>query len=80
MNRPDLIRLIHESGMTFHLGMPHEKVMEQLGRFAELVAAAEREVCAISCEVNAARWVNSGGKQWYAAHECASAIRARGKP
>jgi len=77
MTRDDIIRLTRESGMTFILGQPHEKVVEQLRRFAELVASAERESCAISCEVNAARWIDEKRK-WNAAHECAANIRARG--
>lgn len=76
MTTDDILRMAREAGIS-NAFMPPQ-FSEVFERFAALVAAAEREACAISCEVNAARWVNSGGKQWYAAHECAHAIRARG--
>lgn len=82
MTREDIIKLAREAGLEkYHLpdSMMEYKFDRCIERFAALVAAAEREACAISCEVNAARWINDGGKQWYAAHECASAIRARGQ-
>ena len=84
--REKVIRLIRESGMSFHLGMPHEAVVEQMTRFAnmlrdEMLEAAEhaiqcamefeREECAKVCEEH---WRYSGTTQ-----ECADAIRARGK-
>lgn len=50
MTREDIIRMARESGMTFILGQPHEKVVEQLGRFAALAVAAERKACAKLCE------------------------------
>lgn len=57
-----------------------EAQLLRLKAFAALVAEKEREACAISCEVNAARWVDERGSgKWYAAHECAAAIRARGQ-
>lgn len=42
MSRDDITRMMRESGMSFHLGLSHEKVLEQLGRFAALVRADER--------------------------------------
>lgn len=65
MPREEVARLIRESGMSFHLGMPHEAVIEQMTRFAsmlrdEMLEAAEhaiqcamefeREACARVCE------------------------------
>jgi hypothetical protein len=35
----DVSRRMHEAGMTFHLGMPHAAVMEQMTRFHDLVCA-----------------------------------------
>lgn len=35
----DIVQAIRESGMTFHLGMPHTVVVEQLARFADLIKA-----------------------------------------
>lgn len=86
MSRDDIIQLAREAGIvpdptnSLYVTVEYGTInRERLIHFAALVAAAEREACAISCEVNAARWINDGGKQWYAAHECASAIRARGQ-
>jgi hypothetical protein len=56
--------------------------MEQIERFAALVAAAEREACAKVCEglgVHPALNVFNGGPEWYKhGKDCAAAIRARG--
>lgn len=73
MTRDDIIRMAREADAA------HDEVVVTpfLERFAALVAADERIACAISCEVNAARWVDDMRKN-YAAHECAAAIRARG--
>jgi hypothetical protein len=35
----DVARRMREAGMTFHLGMPHSIVMEQMTRFHDLVCA-----------------------------------------
>jgi hypothetical protein len=35
--------MMRESGMSFQLGLSHEKVLEQLSRFAAVVRADERE-------------------------------------
>lgn len=74
MTRDDIIRMARGAGMLVPQYRDH---IEHLERFASLVAADERIACAISCEVNAARWVDDMRKN-YAAHECAAAIRARG--
>lgn len=86
MPQEEVERLMRESGMSFHLGMPHEAVVEQMTRFAsmlrdEVLEAAEhaiqcamefeREECAKVCEEH---WKHNGN-----AMECADAIRARGK-
>ena len=87
MTRDEIIRMAEEAGFYFHdagyapilhtvAGEYSEACFE---RFAALVAADERIACAISCEVNAARWVDDMRKN-YAAHECAAAIRARSTP
>ena len=68
MNRDDIIRMAQDAGMT---GL--EWTWEELERFANLVAAAEREACAKVCEAEGERvdasWVS-----------CAFAIRERGAP
>lgn len=43
MTKAEVMELVRKSGMTFHLGMPHEAVMEQLTRFANVVLAAPQE-------------------------------------
>lgn len=37
MNRNEIIGAARKAGMAFHMGMPHESVIEQLTRFAEIV-------------------------------------------
>jgi len=69
MTNEEIIRLTRESGMSFILGHPHQKVVEQLGRFAALVAVAERDACVNLCEK-----YNYG----QAPKIIADAIRARG--
>lgn len=41
MTRDQIKRFISQSGMTFHLGMPYERVLYELTRFAEVVARHE---------------------------------------
>ena len=48
---------------------------EALQAFADLIAAREREACAVECEDLA----NAGAETWrYPRRDCAEAIRARG--
>lgn len=90
--REEVERMIRESGMSFHLGMPHEAVVEQMTRFAsilrnEMLEAAEhaiqcgmefeREACAKIAEDQMEEWVDVRPK--LALKECAAAIRARSK-
>jgi hypothetical protein len=71
MNRDDIIRMAREAGWTG----PEENVtyVAMLERFANLVAAAEREACAKVCE-ELGYYVKHGG--W----TCADEIRERGAP
>jgi hypothetical protein len=65
MNRYDILRMAREAGWTeYSLQYPVE--VQRLERFANLVAAAEREACADICEGH------------YATDMAARAIRARG--
>ena len=68
MNRDDIIRMAREASNTpiDHHATPELFGVNQLERFAALVAAAEREACAKTCE-HQPHWV-----------ACAAAIRARG--
>lgn len=83
--------LIRKSGMSFHLGMPHESVIEQMTKFANLLRnetleAAElaiqcamefeREACAKVCEEGGK---DESGRIHVQAWGCAKDIRARGE-
>ena len=84
MNRDDIIRMARGAGLESIIdicddgsrivGVPD---FDKLERFANLVAAAEREECAKVCEETTAAWTehlyNEGSM------DCAAAIRARGQ-
>lgn len=91
MPREEVERLMRESGMSFHLGMPQEAVVKQMTRFAsmlrdEMLEAAEhaigcamefeREACAKVCD---ARYIGDNNREDMEAKRCAAAIRARGE-
>ena len=82
MNRDDIIRMAQEvSGVEFPASMDGVKIgmsIEHLERFANLVAAAEREACAKVCEA-LDDGTYAGGDQPYGLHY-ARAIRERGAP
>ncbi len=71
LDRDDILRMAREvAGVTYPAGMAEVKIgmsEEHLKRFAALVAAAEREACAVIA-FNAKTYL-----------EAAAAIRARGK-
>jgi len=75
MNREDIIRMAREAGL--HIATDHDWMpiiaLAYAQKFANLVAAAEREACAKVCEAEGERvdasWVS-----------CAFAIRERGAP
>jgi hypothetical protein len=71
LNRDDIIRLTRQVGGS---AFDHTVVFtyEEVRRFMDLVAAAEREACARVCEAEGARVDAS----WAS---CAAAIRARGQ-
>lgn len=50
-------RLIREANLTFHLGMPHAKVTEQLARLIAIAQKEEREACAKICADKAAEYL-----------------------
>ena len=64
MTKEDIIRMAREAGL-----FTHKEVQPELERFANLVAAAEREACAKVCEE---RGMVKGGEVF------ASRIRSRG--
>jgi len=69
MNRDDIIRMAQEAGYVYHVsggtGTYVQFYWDQLEHFAHLVAAAEREACAVIA-FNAKTYL-----------EAAAAIRAR---
>jgi hypothetical protein len=70
MTQEDIIRMAREAGMGYveYIG---EEYMQQVKRFAALVAAAENKACEKACE-EVGRWPSLGPRH------CADAIRARG--
>jgi hypothetical protein len=77
MTRDDIIRLAQEAGFSSSVTKEQEiwvtngYVIQNLERFADLVAAAEQEACADICDQHS----TCEG----IAQKCATAIRARGK-
>jgi hypothetical protein len=67
MNREEIIRMAQEAGFRVNTT---ESLLEELERFAALVASAEREACADICELI---WGCNGELR-----DAVEAIRARG--
>jgi hypothetical protein len=88
MNRDDVLRMAREAGGDHDDGV-YLFMIDELERFAALVAAAEREACAKVCEERADRHADDAQYEdtedykerslVYAKHvrRCAAAIRAR---
>ena len=77
MTRDDIIAMVQEVIVTDSNDNPFDfrlTTVEQIERFAGLVAAAEREACAKVCEAHVGIWIIHAGPK-----ECAAAIRARGQ-
>ena len=78
MTREKIISMAREAGATPYTNRhyperpTHTFTVNQLERFAELVAAAEREECAKVCEN-----VESDGYPTIEQQQCAAAIRSR---
>ena len=77
MTKYEIIAMAKEAGFPPHI--VDAGANRELARFADLVAAKEREACAQVCEGfkqgNSATYIDD---DW--ADMCAAAIRARGKP
>ena len=74
MTREDIIRMAREvwgddSGKPWH-----ESAVTHLEAFAKLVAAEEREACAVACDKLGDEYADAN------AADCAFAIRERGAP
>tara|TARA_R110000868_G_C10759348_1_gene753820 strand:- start:125 stop:406 length:282 start_codon:yes stop_codon:yes gene_type:complete len=89
MPREYVERLMRESGMSFHLGMPREAVVEQMTKFADLLRDETLETAehAIQCAMEfereecarvADKWATREQKQ-FGNGGPAAAIRARGE-
>jgi hypothetical protein len=74
MNRDDIIRMAREAGIGWLERA--EGVSEFLERFANLVAAAEREACAKVCEAECIGFANDDEQL----NRIAFTIRERGAP
>jgi hypothetical protein len=78
MNRYDILRMARESGWTeYSLQYPVE--VQRLERFAVLVAAAEREMCAKECETLLPSQRIFDQRYYEAVEDCVATIRARGE-
>ena len=80
MTRDDIIRMAREAGFESNsLGMTYTSgsLLDLLERFAELVAAAEREACAKVCENGT--FLHDFSPEAVYSRACARAIRARGQ-
>ena len=69
MSRDDIIRMAREA---WALEFIPDSDVSKLERFAALVAAAEREACAVICDT-----MSSSD---FLPRQCSAAIRARGGP
>ena len=76
MTRDDIIRMARESGWTEY-SILHPVELQRLETFAALVAAHEREACAMVAEEKTIAWTEYDYNS--ACMDCAKAIRARGK-
>ena len=79
MDRQDIIRMAREAGFDPHdMSDDFTCDLMDIERFAELVAAAEREACAKVCDAVQKKNEDDGAWMWEA-RNCAAAIRARGQ-
>ena len=89
MTRDDIIRMAREAGFCTLLPSEHidgaggiyvgdDDITDSLKRLTALVAAAEREACAMEADYEAARWAYSPEAR-EPCEEVAKAIRARGQ-
>ena len=80
MDREEIIRMAREAGFQVYgtdVWITDGWWLEELERFAALVAAHEREACAKVCDAVQKKNEDDGAWMWEA-RNCAAAIRARG--
>jgi len=70
MTQDEIMEMAKELGIQFHVAEFFKKDLEA---FAKLVAAKEREACAVACEKEQEYW------GWDKVFDAAKLIRARGK-
>ena len=87
MSKDEIIAMGNEAALQYghtYGPEPGDGTIEFLGSFAALVAAKEREACAQIADIQALGWQKSPGANpeacFIASSNCATAIRARGKP
>ena len=78
MTRDEIIKLAREAKVFIPRGLQEAVAIQELQRFAALVAAAEREACAQVCDDNA-DCCHPGSVLHSVLGANAAAIRARGK-
>ena len=80
MNKDEIIAMARDANPEHDL----TAMLPFLSRFAALAAAKEREACAQIADIQALGWQKSPGANpeagFIASSNCATAIRARGKP
>jgi hypothetical protein len=74
--RKDIIRMAREAGFRVNTT---ESLLEELERFAALIASAEREACAKVCEEMRTYVGRNNAVTQSSAQDCATSIRARGE-
>lgn len=85
MDRDDIIRMAREAHLdVYGLGKDRKKFVSVVERFADLVAAAEREECAEVCKTHAKVYTElpksfATEAAWAACDDLLAAIRARGQ-
>ena len=77
MTQDDILEMARSAGLTDGIELQHE--IDAVMRFAELVAAAEREACAKTCEDFAYGTSAYEIYHRFAAYKCADLIRKRGE-
>ena len=79
MTREELKRMGEAAGISPHaFGLATEEAWQQVERFVALVAAAEREACAVVAENEHRAFCGIDGGE-IVANDIAAAIRARGR-
>ena len=80
MNRDEITRMWEKANGWSPAEL--DETVKELERFAELVAAAEREACTALCFQMWDKWIGSEDQSEFTrpdAEDCAAAIRARGQ-